>query len=115
MPHCTPEQLALAALREPLPETDTDHLDACAECRAEVASLQRGVDALAVPELAAPRTPVAPPPSVWAGIAAATGVSAALDAGTGHGRVSNALKNDGTTELDIRATTSHGNISARSL
>ncbi|MFF8192359.1 DUF4097 family beta strand repeat-containing protein [Streptomyces bobili] len=48
-------------------------------------------------------------------IAAATGVSAALDAGTGYGRVSNALKNDGTTELDIRATTSHGDIAARSL
>ncbi|MCX5524798.1 DUF4097 domain-containing protein [Streptomyces bobili] len=48
-------------------------------------------------------------------IAAATGVSAALDAGTGLGRVSNALKNDGTTELDIRATTSHGDIAARSL
>ncbi|MDX3574313.1 DUF4097 family beta strand repeat-containing protein [Streptomyces sp. ID05-47C] len=48
-------------------------------------------------------------------IAAATGVSAALDAGTGLGRVSNALKNDGTTELDIRATTSRGDIAARSL
>ena len=77
MQHCTPEQLALAALRERLPETDTTHLDACAECRAEVASLQRGVDALAVRELAAPVAPVPPPPSVWSGIAAATGVSAA--------------------------------------
>ncbi|MEU8299635.1 DUF4097 family beta strand repeat-containing protein [Micromonospora sp. NPDC048909] len=48
-------------------------------------------------------------------IVAAAGVSAALDAGTGYGRVSNALKNDGTAELDIRATTSHGDISARSL
>ena len=48
-------------------------------------------------------------------VGAATGVSAALDAGTGHGRVSNALKNDGTAELDIRATTSHGDITARSL
>jgi hypothetical protein len=48
-------------------------------------------------------------------ITAASGVSAALDAGTGHGRVSNALKNDGTTELDIRATTTHGDITARSL
>ncbi|MFE9768788.1 DUF4097 family beta strand repeat-containing protein [Streptomyces sp. NPDC005808] len=48
-------------------------------------------------------------------VAAATGVSASLDARTGHGRVSNALKNDGTTELDIRATTSHGDITARSL
>ncbi|MFF5519507.1 DUF4097 family beta strand repeat-containing protein [Streptomyces coeruleorubidus] len=48
-------------------------------------------------------------------VVAAAGVSAALDAGTGYGRVSNSLKNDGTTELDIRATTSHGDITARSL
>ncbi|MGI5525157.1 DUF4097 family beta strand repeat-containing protein [Micromonospora sp. CA-259024] len=48
-------------------------------------------------------------------VAAAAGVSAALDAGTGHGRVSNALKNDGTTALDIRATTLQGDISACSL
>ncbi|MEI5033728.1 DUF4097 family beta strand repeat-containing protein [Streptomyces sp. S1A(2023)] len=48
-------------------------------------------------------------------VTAAAGVSAALDAGTDHGRVSNALKNDGTAELDIRATTSHGDITARSL
>ncbi|MFE1771640.1 DUF4097 family beta strand repeat-containing protein [Streptomyces sp. NPDC059008] len=48
-------------------------------------------------------------------VAAAAGVSAALDAGTLHGRISNALKNDGTAELDIRATTSHGDITARSL
>jgi DUF4097 and DUF4098 domain-containing protein YvlB len=46
---------------------------------------------------------------------AAAGVSAALDAGTGHGRISNALKNDGTAALDIRATTSNGDITARSL
>lgn len=48
-------------------------------------------------------------------VTAAAGVSAALDAGTAHGRVSNALKNNGTAELDIRATTSHGDIAARSL
>lgn len=48
-------------------------------------------------------------------VGATPGVSASLDAGTGHGRVSNALKNDGTTELDIRATTGHGDITARSL
>ncbi|MFF3580185.1 DUF4097 family beta strand repeat-containing protein [Streptomyces mirabilis] len=48
-------------------------------------------------------------------VGAAAGVSATLDAGTGHGRVSNALKNDGTAELDIRATTSRGDITARSL
>ncbi|WP_225836063.1 DUF4097 family beta strand repeat-containing protein [Streptomyces sp. NK08204] len=48
-------------------------------------------------------------------VAAAVGVSAALDAGTGYGRISNALKNDGTADVDIRATTSHGDITARSL
>ncbi|MEU6207833.1 DUF4097 family beta strand repeat-containing protein [Micromonospora musae] len=48
-------------------------------------------------------------------VVAAAGVSAALDAGTGHGRISNALKNNGSTELDIRATTTHGDIVARSL
>ncbi|GAA2709419.1 MULTISPECIES: DUF4097 family beta strand repeat-containing protein [Streptomyces] len=48
-------------------------------------------------------------------VTAAAGVSAALDAGTGYGRISNALKNDGTAELDIRATTPHGDITARSL
>jgi hypothetical protein len=72
--HCTPEQLALAALREPLSAEDTAHLEACAACRAEVASLQRAVDLLAVPELAAPGASVPPPPRVWDAIAAATGV-----------------------------------------
>ena len=75
MQHCSPEQLALAALREPLPAADSAHLASCAACRAEVASLQRGVDALAVPALAAPTTSVTPPPRVWDAIAAATGVT----------------------------------------
>jgi DUF4097 and DUF4098 domain-containing protein YvlB len=48
-------------------------------------------------------------------VGAAAGVSAALDAGTSYGRISNSLKNDGATALDIRATTSHGDITARSL
>ncbi|MFJ6608556.1 DUF4097 family beta strand repeat-containing protein [Streptomyces lydicus] len=48
-------------------------------------------------------------------VGAAVGVSATLDAGTSYGRINNALKNDGATELDIRATTSHGDITARSL
>ncbi len=76
MQHSTPEQLALAALREPLPDADTAHLAACEQCRAEVASLRRAVDALAVPELAAPGASVAPPMRVWDSIAAATGVTA---------------------------------------
>jgi hypothetical protein len=48
-------------------------------------------------------------------VTAAAGASATLDAETGNGRISNALKNDGTAELAIRATTSQGDITARSL
>ncbi|MFC4912313.1 DUF4097 family beta strand repeat-containing protein [Actinomadura gamaensis] len=48
-------------------------------------------------------------------VGAARGVSASLDAGTSHGRVSNSLKNGGTADLEIRATTSSGDITARSL
>jgi hypothetical protein len=48
-------------------------------------------------------------------VGAAAGVSAALDASTGHGRIHNALKNDGTAELEIHATTGQGDITARSL
>jgi hypothetical protein len=75
--HCTPEQLALAALREPLPAVDARHLDRCGSCRAQVAALQRGVDALAVPELASVGPGVVPPPDVWLAIRAATGVQVA--------------------------------------
>ena len=48
---------------------------------------------------------------------AAPGVSATLDAGTGHGRITNALKNTegAAAALTIRATTGHGDITARSL
>ncbi|CAL9546292.1 DUF4097 family beta strand repeat-containing protein [Streptomyces sp. enrichment culture] len=49
-------------------------------------------------------------------VTAAAGVSASLDAGTGHGRIRNALGNtDGAAGLNIRATTDHGDIDARSL
>jgi hypothetical protein len=48
-------------------------------------------------------------------VGAAAGVSACLDAGTSYGRVSNALKNNGVTELDIHATTAYGDITAHSL
>ena len=44
MPHCPPDQLALAALGEPLPDDDAAHLADCARCSAEVASLRRPVD-----------------------------------------------------------------------
>lgn len=49
-------------------------------------------------------------------VSAAHGVSAALDAGTGFGRIHNALKNtDGTADLTIHASTAYGDILARSL
>ncbi|HTJ38928.1 MAG TPA: DUF4097 family beta strand repeat-containing protein [Dactylosporangium sp.] len=48
-------------------------------------------------------------------IGAARGVSATLDAGTTLGRIRNSLKNDGAAELNIRATTIQGDITARSL
>ncbi|MEU5977089.1 DUF4097 family beta strand repeat-containing protein [Streptomyces sp. NPDC047315] len=48
-------------------------------------------------------------------VGAAVGVSAALKAHAGHGRIDNALKNDGSVQLDIQATTPHGDITARSL
>lgn len=48
-------------------------------------------------------------------VGAATGVSASLDAGTSYGRISNGLKNDGSAELEIHATTARGDIAARSI
>ena len=48
-------------------------------------------------------------------VGAAHGVSASLDAGTRYGRIHNGLKNDGAAQLDIHATTDHGDITARSL
>jgi DUF4097 and DUF4098 domain-containing protein YvlB len=50
-------------------------------------------------------------------ISAATGISASLDAGTTYGRVQNQLLNTAgaAAELNIRATTSYGDIVARSL
>ncbi|WP_256103882.1 DUF4097 family beta strand repeat-containing protein [Streptomyces sp. ODS05-4] len=49
-------------------------------------------------------------------VGAARGVSATLDAGTAYGRVGNALRNTGdAVGLEIHATTSYGDITARSL
>ncbi|MEU1459813.1 DUF4097 family beta strand repeat-containing protein [Streptomyces sp. NPDC005727] len=50
-------------------------------------------------------------------VGAARGVSASLDAGTGYGRIHNALRNtDGAAaDLTIHATTAYGDITARSL
>ncbi|MFD6142345.1 DUF4097 family beta strand repeat-containing protein [Promicromonospora sp. NPDC060271] len=43
------------------------------------------------------------------------GVSASLDAGTSMGRIENTLKNTGTPEVQIHATTTQGDITAHSL
>ncbi|MFF4502974.1 DUF4097 family beta strand repeat-containing protein [Streptomyces sp. NPDC001401] len=50
-------------------------------------------------------------------VGAAPGVSASLDAGTSYGRIQNALKNTegAAARLNIQATTSYGDITARSL
>ncbi|MDN3028501.1 DUF4097 family beta strand repeat-containing protein [Streptomyces sp. S.PB5] len=50
-------------------------------------------------------------------VTAARGTSATLDAGTGYGRVSNALNNSegAKAALAVNATTSYGDITARSL
>ncbi len=48
-------------------------------------------------------------------VGAAPGVSASLDAGTGYGRIRNALASTGTAGLEIHATTAYGDITARSL
>jgi Putative adhesin len=50
-------------------------------------------------------------------VGAVDGVSASLDAGAGYGRIHNALKNTegAAAGLNIRATTSHGDIVAHSL
>jgi Putative adhesin len=48
-------------------------------------------------------------------VGVAAGLSASLDAGTSYGRIDNSLKNSGTPDLTIRATTAYGDITARSL
>ncbi|MFF3552627.1 DUF4097 family beta strand repeat-containing protein [Streptomyces tsukubensis] len=49
-------------------------------------------------------------------VGAARGVTASLDAGTGYGRIHNSLRNTGgAAGLNIHATTSYGDITARSL
>ncbi|MGW2302512.1 hypothetical protein [Streptomyces sp. NPDC001809] len=54
-------------------------------------------------------------PQKGVSLCAAAGVSAALDADTACGRVANSSQNEGTPCLPIRATTSYGDIAARSL
>ncbi|MCO7222400.1 ABC transporter substrate-binding protein, partial [Klenkia sp. PcliD-1-E] len=75
--HCSPEDLALAALGEQLPARDAQHLASCPTCADEVTSLRRAVDALDTADLPADDGPAIPVPDrVWAAIAAQTGVTA---------------------------------------
>ncbi len=84
MRHCAPEDLALAALGEELPSAEAEHLAGCPTCTAEVASLQRAVDALDTAGLPADDGPAIPVPDrVWAAIAAQTGVTATPRADAG--------------------------------
>lgn len=93
--HVDPDDLALAALGEDgalAAGPGARHLTACPRCRDELAALRRvvgsgrGAPSPGVGSDAAAE-PVVPPPSVWAGIAAATGVTAvpASLAGTRRG------------------------------
>lgn len=71
MQHCDEDTLSLAALGEPTSTEVEAHLSQCTTCRRELQALQDVVDVARQAQPAA----VVPPPSVWAGIAAATGVS----------------------------------------
>jgi hypothetical protein len=70
--HSDPDVLALVALGERAPAADAEHLLECEQCRADVEELTQVVSAVRVDVTAGPA--VAPPPRVWDGIAAATGV-----------------------------------------
>jgi len=90
VPHCDPESLSLAALGEPVPPVDTEHLRDCRTCRDELAALVEVVRAVRAPTRIdhapldhaqldvrlddVPR--VTPPPAVWQRIVAETGIAA---------------------------------------
>ncbi|MFP5333755.1 MAG: anti-sigma factor domain-containing protein [Actinomycetes bacterium] len=71
MQHCDPDDLALLALGEGV-SVDGEHLATCRRCSEELEELRTVVAAARAGEV----TEVVPPASVWAGIAAATGVRA---------------------------------------
>ncbi|WP_309124837.1 anti-sigma factor [Kocuria sp.] len=76
MAHLSEETLTLLALGEPIDPRGRDHLADCAECAAELASLQHVVRA----GRAEPPAPAAPGPGVWAAIHAELGLSPAVAA-----------------------------------
>jgi hypothetical protein len=74
--HSDPDELALRALGEDVPELD-EHLATCAQCQSELDQLRAVVTTAraAEPE----DQPVAPPPSVWEAITAELGLSGGAD------------------------------------
>lgn len=70
MRHCDPDDLALLALGEDV-DVDREHLAGCADCHRELASLRSVVTSARSGQV----EEVTPPPSVWAGIATATGAA----------------------------------------
>src|SRR3954452_17432669 len=57
------EALALLALNEPIPAQRQAHIDACAQCQAELAALRRTVHLAR--DAAVPSTRAAAPPAAW--------------------------------------------------
>jgi len=75
MTHCDPETLALAALGEPIPSPDAEHLSFCHQCQQEVADLT----ALVSLARDAPRELTPAPDGVWDAIQAELGLGGASD------------------------------------
>lgn len=75
--HSDPEELALLALGEQVPAAVTEHLATCPECAAELESL---AEAAGLIRSARGEELVAPPESVWAGIASELGLASSEDA-----------------------------------
>jgi len=81
MKHPEPEDLALAALGEPLDGATRDHLESCETCRAEVASFTTAVSVGRAVAADGSDTLVAPPVQVWSRIREELGLSADLEPG----------------------------------
>jgi hypothetical protein len=79
--HLEPEDLALAALGEPLEPAARDHLADCAQCAAEHASLAEAVAAGRAAGPVGDGDLVPAPPSVWAAVSAELGLDPAVRPG----------------------------------
>ncbi|MGV8978811.1 MAG: anti-sigma factor [Cellulomonas sp.] len=81
MQHPEPEELALAALGEPLDGATRDHLISCEECREEVASYTATVSVGRAVAADGSDTLIAPPPQVWRQIVVELGLSTEIEPG----------------------------------